>query len=328
MTRKTFSILLSAALVFTLLFMLAGCSGQTTNDQSTSATTDTSTTSTTPADTSITLTDQTGSTVTLDKPATRVVALTASACEIVYALGAGDTVVGRGEYCDWPAEAQSVTAVSSGTETNIEQILALQPDLVLMASMDQTADQVQQIKDAGIQCYVSNANDIASTYESIQQIGQLMGKTTEAQTIVDNMKQTFDKLSAKKLSGTVYFEVSPLEYGLWAAGNNTFMNEVAQMIGLTNIFSDLDGWAQISEEQVLQRNPDYIVTIGMYSGSGQTPEEEIMARPNWQDVTAVAKKQVLDLPNNELSRPGPRLADGAQELYDFVAKSQGQSTQS
>ena len=96
------------------------------------------------------------------------------------------------------------------------------------------------------------------------------------------------------------------------------MNEIAEMIGLTNCFSDVNGWAEISEEQVLSRNPDYIVTISMYYGEGPTPTEEIMARAGWENVTAVKNGAILNLENNELSRPANRLADGAQLLYDFV----------
>ena len=96
------------------------------------------------------------------------------------------------------------------------------------------------------------------------------------------------------------------------------MNEIAEMIGLTNCFSDVNGWAEISEEQVLSRNPDYIVTISMYYGEGPTPTEEIMARTGWENVTAVKNGAILNLANNELSRPANRLADGAQMLYDFV----------
>jgi len=273
----------------------------------------------TPNPAAISVVDMTGRTVTLDKPAERVVALTASTCEIVYALGSGDTVVGRGEYCNWPAEALNKPSVASGAETNIEQIIALKPDLVLMDSMDQTPEQVKQLENAGIKVYASSSHNIADTYESILQIGHLMGKDSQAQAIVDNMKKTFDELSAKKVSGTVYFEVSPLEYGLWTAGNGTFMNEVAELIGLKNIFSDLNGWAEVSEEQVLQRNPDYIVTVGMFFGEGLTPTEEILARKSWQNITAVKNNRILNLSNDELSRPGPRLAEGAQSLYNFVS---------
>ena len=96
------------------------------------------------------------------------------------------------------------------------------------------------------------------------------------------------------------------------------MDEVATMLGLTNVIADASGWAEISEEQVLKANPDVIVTIAMYFGEGQMPTEEILSRAGWQDITAVKNGAILSLPNNELSRPGPRIADGAQALFDFV----------
>ena len=90
-----------------------------------------------------------------------------------------------------------------------------------------------------------------------------------AKQVIKTMKKGFadlkDKAAAsKEKRKTVYFEVSPLEYGLWAAGNHTFMNEIAEILGLKNCFDDVEGWTEISEEQVLERNPDYIVTITMY----------------------------------------------------------------
>ena len=86
----------------------------------------------------VTVTDMTGREITLDAPATRVVALSASDCEIIYALGAGELLVGRGEYCDYPAEVLEVPAVQSGAETNIEQIIALEPQVLFMTKMAQT----------------------------------------------------------------------------------------------------------------------------------------------------------------------------------------------
>ncbi len=96
------------------------------------------------------------------------------------------------------------------------------------------------------------------------------------------------------------------------------MNEIAEIIGLENCFAEVDGWGEISEEQVLERNPDYIVTIAMYFGEGPTPKEEIISRTGWENVTAVKNKAILNLQNNELSRPVPRLAEGAKMLYDFL----------
>lgn len=271
-------------------------------------------------DTSITFTDMMGHEVKLSKPAERIVALSAADCEIVYALGAGDLLVGRGEWCDYPAEVYSVPSVESGGNTNIEQILALEPDVLVMSSMAQTEEQVKQLEDAGVAVVVSDAQDIEGVYTSISMLGKLLGKDAEAEAIVGSMKAGFAEIANHKLDGTktIYFEVSPLEWGLWTAGSGTFMNEIAEMMGLKNCFADLQGWAQISEEQVLERNPDYILTITMYWGEGPTPEEEIMARPGWENVTAVQNAAILNLQNNELSRPAPRLADGAKMLYDFV----------
>ena len=96
------------------------------------------------------------------------------------------------------------------------------------------------------------------------------------------------------------------------------MDELATMCGLTNVFADLDGWASISEEQVIERNPDYIVTITMYYGEGPTPVEEIMGRSGWADLQAVKDGNILNAESNAISRPGPRLKEAALELYNFI----------
>lgn len=272
-------------------------------------------------DAAVTVTDMTGREITLDAPATRVVALTASDCEILYALGAGDTLVGRGEYCDYPEDVQAVASVQSGYETNVEQIIALEPQVVLMATMAQTKEQVEALEAAGVHVIVSDAQDIAGVYAAIELIGAVTGKNDEAAALIAGMKDSFAAIAAKAEgdgSKTVYFEVSPLEYGLWTAGKGTFMDELAQMIGLKNAFEDVEGWAAISEEQVLERDPDYIVTISMYYGEGPTPVEEIMGREGWQELKAVKNEAVFNADSNEVSRPGPRLVDAAQALYDFV----------
>ena len=277
-----------------------------------------------PKDTSkerITVTDMMGREIILEEPATRIVALTPSDCEILYAIGAGEALVGRGEYCDFPPEVLDVPEVQTGANTNLEQIIALKPQVVLMGTMGQTKEQVEALEGAGIKVVASQATDIEGIYASVHIIGKLMNKEEEAQDVINSMKETFKEASkkAEDIKGkTVYFEVSPLEYGLWTAGNDTFMNEVAEIIGLENCFVEIDGWGEISEEQVLERNPDYIVTIAMYFGEGPTPEEEIVSRTGWEDVAAVKNKAILNLRNNELSRPVPRLAEGAKMLYDFV----------
>ncbi|MBQ1418439.1 MAG: ABC transporter substrate-binding protein, partial [Firmicutes bacterium] len=270
----------------------------------------------------VVVTDMTGREITLDEPATRVVALSAADCEVLYAVGAGDTLVGRGEYCDYPAEVLEVPSVQSGYDTNIEQIIALEPQVLLMSTMAQTEEQIAQLEEAGIKVVVSDAQDIEGVYTAVEMIGKLMGKEKEAEQVIISMQTAFADLSNSTAGRgkTVYFEVSPLEYGLWTAGKGTFMNEIAEMLGMKNIFDDVQGWAEISEEQVIERNPDYIVTITMYFGEGPTPEEEIMGRTGWENVTAVKNGAILNLVDNELSRPTPRLKDGAILLNNFVVE--------
>ena len=269
----------------------------------------------------ISFTDMMGREITLEKPAERIVALTASDCEILYAIGAGDKLVGRGRYCDYPAEIADVPAVESGATTNLEEIIALNPDVLLMGDMAQPEEQIAQLEAAGIPVVVSDDTDIEGVYTAIEMIGKLTGREENAAAVIDSMKTTFADLEAKVAGDgtqTIYFEVSPLQYGLWTAGANTFMDEIATMLGLTNCFADVNGWGEISEEKLLERNPDFIVTITMYYGEGPTPEEEIMARPGWENVTAVKNGAILNLQNNELSRPVPRLTEGAQMLYDLI----------
>lgn len=345
MKKRKWTYRLAAVLTAALMLVMTGCSSSaskgsgTTEASQSSAVTESSTAESSTAESSaaessavesstvessqaagaVSFTDQAGRQIDLDKPADKIVALTASDCEILYALGAQDKLVGRGEYCDYPAEVANIPSVQSGSDTNIEQILDLKPDVVIMATMDQTTDQVKQLEDAGVTVVVSDAQDIAGTYDAITMLGTLTGKESEAADVIQTMKDSFDQIKKSPVAGgTIYFEVSPLEYGLWAAGKGTFMDEIATMMGLTNIFEDVDGWGEVSEEQVLERNPDYIVTISMYSGQGPTPVEEIEQRSGWQDVKAVKNQAILNLDDNSLSRPVPRLADGAKALYDFV----------
>ena len=272
-------------------------------------------------DTAVTVTDMHDREITLPEPATRVVALQPSDCEILCAIGCEDALVGVGQYCDYPASITSLPVVQSGQETNIEEILALNPQVVFMNDMSQSEEQVQQLEQNGVKVVVSKATDIEGVYYAIRMIGHLMGKDENAEAVIADMQATFEKISSQSANEgkTVYFEVSPLQWGLWTAGSGTFMDELATICGLTNAFADVNDWASISEEQVITRDPDYIVTITMYYGEGPTPVEEIMGREGWQDMKAVKNAQVFNASDsNAISRPGPRLKDAAIELFNFL----------
>lgn len=323
MKMKLTEKMITLLLVFFLVLGMSGCGNvnDNSNTDGTGSNPKADGEQTEEAFEAVTITDMIGREITLDGPAERIVALTPSDCEILYAIGAGDTLAGRGTYCDYPVEVLEIPAVESGATINLEEIIALKPDVLLMSDMAQIEEQIVQLEAAGITVVVSNADNLEDVYTSIEMIGKVMDREENAAEVIDSMKTTFERIresSSGDGTQTIYFEVSPLQYGLWAAGSNTFMDEIAAMLGLTNCFADVEDWGEISEEQVLKRNPDFIVTVAMDFGEGLTPEEEILSREGWETITAVQNKAILNLQNNELSRPAPRLAEGAQLLFDFV----------
>ena len=267
-----------------------------------------------------TLTDMAGREVVLDAPLTRAIALNPADCEILYALGAQDVLVGRGEYCNYPEDVLSLPSVNSGAQTNIEQILALEPEVIIMSKMAQTVEQVEALEKAGVRVVISDAQSLEDVYEATALLGELTGREEAAEALAQEMRSGFDAIrqQAQTIEKTVYFEVSPLEWGLWTSGKDTFLDELAQIVGLTNAFSDVTGWAEISQEQVLERDPDYIVTTAAYYGEGELPVDEIASREGWQDLRAVKNGAIYNADADMTSRPGPRLLDAAQALADFV----------
>ena len=145
----------------------------------------------------IAVTDMHGREITLDAPATRIVALTPSDCEILCAIGGGDALVGRGKYCDYPESVTELPVVQSGAETNIEEILALEPQIVLMSDMSQTEEQAKLLEQNGVKVVISDANDIAGVYTAIRMIGALMAKDDAAEALIGDMQATFDEIAAK-----------------------------------------------------------------------------------------------------------------------------------
>ena len=268
-------------------------------------------------DAAITVTDMYGREITLEEPATRIVALQPSDCEILCALGCEDALVGIGQYCDYPASITSLPVVQSGKETNIEEILNLDPQVVLLNDMSQSEDQVKQLEENGVKVVVSTTSDIASIYTAIRMIGKLMGRDDNAEALIADIQDTCDEIRAKTEGNekTVYFEISPPPY-LYSCGSSSFTHELADICGLKNIFGDqADAWLMISDEQVIERNPDYIILM---NGMGAEGIDEILSRDGWGDITAVKEKNVYYDGASIMTRPGPRLKDAVIELYNFV----------
>lgn len=270
----------------------------------------------------LTITDQTGKEITIEEPVEEIVATLPSEAEILFALGAGDKIVARGQYVDYPAEETAdIPVISTYDEANAEEVVALDPDVILL-SVGSDEDYVRQLEDAGIAVVQFDADSIEDVYSSIELMGQLVDRQEEADSLIEEMKAAFAQIEEETKDfdpQSVYYEISPLEYGLWTAGDGTFMNEIGNLMNLENVFADVDEWAEISEEQVIERAPEWIITTTSEEGA----VEEIMNRTGWDQIPAVQKGQVIEADDSEFTRPGPRLMDAARDLYDQIYGSDG-----
>ncbi|MED3688602.1 ABC transporter substrate-binding protein [Peribacillus butanolivorans] len=271
----------------------------------------------------ITIKDATGEKVTIEEQPKRIVTLIPSNTEVVFALGLGKKVVGVSDNDNYPEETKEIEKVG-GMEMNTELIVSLKPDLVLAhaSSAHNSNEGLQQLKDAGIDVLVVNdAQSFDEVYESINMIGQATGEHDKAKEIVANMKTKLKEIQEKAKSvkdeerKTVLVEVSPSP-DIYTPGKNTFMNEMLNIISAENAAAELDGWAKIDEESMIAANPDVIITTyGYYT---KDPVSEVTGRKGWEDVAAVKDGQVFDVHSDLVTRSGPRLIEGVEELAKSV----------
>jgi len=266
------------------------------------------------------ITDTSEKEVTFTKLPERVISLIPAATETIYDLNLQDKLIAIDGFSNYPDDTKNKTKLDTNTSLNVESIVNLNPDVVFMSKMGQTMDQYNNLINAGIKVVMVDASSIEETYTMINLIGKVLGKEKESIKIVSQMKMDFVDLKNSikdKEPKTIYYEISPLEYGLWTSGNNTFENEIMQMLNINNIFGDINGWSQVSEEQVLIKNPQYIVTTTGDYGEIKAVDE-IIGRKNWNNIEAVKLKQVYNIDPDIMGRPTKRLVDGAKQLKKLI----------
>lgn len=266
-----------------------------------------------------TLTDMTGREVKIEKPVERLIVMWPGDCEIVYALGAENLLVGVGSYCDYPEAVSSVEKVTPGKDMNLEQVIALKPDMVVTTTMSLVQEHVDALEKAGVRVFINDATNVEGVYTAIANLGALTGREAEAAALTDTMRKGFEAVSAKVPQGgelSVYYEIMPLADGPWAAGGGTFMDELGAKVGLKNIFGDQGAWAQVSEEQVLKANPAVIISTSY--GDPAEVVKEITDRAAWKDVQAIRDGKVFCLDGNLFTRPAPRLVEAVESLFELL----------
>ena len=269
----------------------------------------------------ITLVDGLGRDVVMDAPAQRIVSLAPSNTEILFALGAGSQVVGRDSFSDYPAEALSVTDIGATYEAlNTELIVSLKPDLILLAEVN-AAEQVKTLEDLGLTVYyLKNPTTLEEMYANLEIVAQLTGRQPEAAELIESLKARVAAVDEKimPLSSrlSIFYEIDATDPAKpYTAGKGTFITLLIDRAGGYNIAADLDGYPQLSLEQVVAADPMFII-LGD-SAYGVTPES-IATRPGWENLSAVKNNQIFPFDDNLVSRPGPRLVDGLEALAKLL----------
>jgi iron complex transport system substrate-binding protein len=265
---------------------------------------------------SISLTDGLGRTISLDAPAVRVVSMAPSNTEILYAVGAGQVVVGRDEFSDYPEQALDIPSIGGGFgEYNTEAIVSLQPDLVLAGGIN-TPDQVQTLEDLGLNVYmVSNPVDFDGLYANLEAVGTLTGHQAQAEELVHQLRDRVGTLT-EKLAGApkarVFFEVDGTDpTAPWSTGAGTFQDYLVRLAGGENVVS-FEGWGQVNLEDLIASDPQVI----LFSAAPYIPTtvKSIGERPGWSVITAVKQGAVFGIDTDLTDLPGPRLVDGFEAI--------------
>jgi iron complex transport system substrate-binding protein len=271
----------------------------------------------------LTITDAVDNEITFEEEPEKIVSIIPSNTEIVFALGQGDKVVGVSEHDNYPEEVLEIESVA-GMEINVEVIIALEPDVVLANELNISSAQeaFEQIEGAGIDVFViEDAQDIETTYETIETIGEVIGAKAEAEKVITEMEEGFNELEEitaqvdESERQSVFFENSPAPE-IYTAGDNTFFQELLDIIHATNAAGDEEGWLAMDQEAIIELNPDVIITS--YGAYIDDPEEEVLNRDGFDVVEAVKNEHVYDLPPDIITRAGPRLVDGAREMAELV----------
>jgi iron complex transport system substrate-binding protein len=239
----------------------------------------------------------------------RVVSLNPATTDIVFALGAGDRLVGRTHWDTWPAEALAVPDLGSGIRPNVEAVLGARPDLVLLYASNDNRAAASDLRAAGVNTLSLKIDSIAEFYRAARLIGALLGDSARGFVVADSVKKTLERVrtaTASLAKPTVFWHV--WDAPLITIARGSYMNELVEIAGGTNIYADLaDASPMVSIEDVLRRSPDYIIT-------GPQGADKIARDPRWAESPAVKSGKVIVADTMLVGRPSVRLGEAAVSL--------------
>ena len=267
-----------------------------------------------------TYTDDTGRTVQIRGTVQRIISLSPSNTEMVYALGLQDKLVGVTSYDNYPPEAKNKTVVSDFSTIDMEKIVNAKPDIVLADSIQQK-DTIPALEKMGITVYAMTPTSMDGVFNDLKVLGQITGKIKEADMLVASLTARVQAVTDKtaKLTATEKPRVLFVTWydPIWTAGSDTMIQSMIDRAGGINIAADLNGYATISLESVIQRNPQVIIVTNSM-GDQHTVLDYIKANDQFKATDAVKNGKVYEIDADIFGRTTPRIVDGLETLMKLL----------
>ncbi len=266
----------------------------------------------------LSITDDLGNQVTIDAKPVRIVSSSPAVTEILFALGLDEEIVGVSSSCDYPEAAKSKPQLFDYATPDVESIIAAEPDVILSDVAYGIPEDTQLLlEQSGITIVLMTYTSIQDVLSNITLIGQITDKNTEAAALVEDINTQIAELTAKaqdQQSKSVFIDVG----GFYSPGEDTYLNNMITVLGATNIAAEIgSGWVMVPVESLLEEDPDVYIDLSVNT-SGDMPAESLV-----QSLSAIENSTVYTYAysSNEtsiLSRPGPRIVEAMQLLYDDI----------
>ena len=263
----------------------------------------------------VAVTDDAGHTVSLRAPARRIVSLSPAVTELVFALGAGDRLVGRTTWCDYPPAARAVPSVGDGLNPNIEAVAARQPDLVVLYRSPLNETAARQLERLGIAAAVVRQDRLEDVARAARLIGRLVGQEDRADSLADAMTRLVAQPAARSPTRVAFvvWDTPPM-----VIGAGSYLDQLATLAGFDNVFHDLgQASAVVALETIATRDPDVIAVLRDSAAAGLPA---FARRAEWQVIGAVRARRFVYLTGSLFGRPGPRATLAAAELRRLIAE--------
>jgi len=264
--------------------------------------------------------DDMGREVSIGKVAQRIVSHVPGITEILFALGLDEKVVGVSDYCDYPEVAKAKPKVGGFWNPSIENIVALEPDLVF--TMGSVEYLMTQLDGLGIPCIALQHKDIDGILKDIELVGKVTGTEKEAKKLIKDMQERISYVIARVEGAPrpkVFYIIDATDLNNpWTAGPGSFIDSLIPMAGGENIGAKaLAPWVQFSIEEVVNSDPEIIIMPAKH-GTAFTPPETLKEHPTWQGITAVKQGKVFTIDDDLVSRYGPRIVLGLEEMAKII----------